>query len=78
MKRRTVLAGTAASAAGIVSGAAFAADTPAASPVSPDLATALAWFRASIPARFDQTNVENAVIPFFLTSIYEGERLRCR
>ena len=74
MRRRTVLAGAAASAAGFVSGAAFAADTPAASPVSPDLATALARFRASIPARFDQTYVENAVIPFFLTSIYEGER----
>jgi hypothetical protein len=68
------LAGAAAGAAGLVSGAAFAADTPAASPASPDLATALARFRASIPAHFDRTYVENAVVPFFLTSIYEGER----
>jgi hypothetical protein len=74
MKRRTVLAGAAASAAGFVSGSAFAAATPAASPASPDLATALARFRASIPAHFDRTYVENAVVPFFLTSIYEGER----
>jgi hypothetical protein len=74
MERRTVLAGAAASAAGFFSGAAFAADTPAASSASPDLATALARFRASIPAHFDRTYVENAVVPFFLTSIYEGER----
>jgi hypothetical protein len=68
------LAGAAASAAGFASGSAFAADTPAASPSSPDLATALTRFRASIPAHFDRTYVENAVVPFFLTSIYEGER----
>jgi hypothetical protein len=74
MERRTVLAGAATSAAGFFSGAAFAADTPAASPASPDLATALARFRASIPAHFDRTYVENAIVPFFLTSIYEGER----
>jgi hypothetical protein len=74
MKRRTVLAGAAAGAAGFFSGAAFAADTPAASPASPDLAAALARFRASIPAHFDRTYVENAIVPFFLTSTYEGER----
>jgi hypothetical protein len=74
MKRRTVLAGAAAGAAGLVSGSAFAANTPAAIPASPDLATALTRFRASIPAHFDRTYVENAVVPFFLTSIYEGER----
>ena len=34
----------------------------------------MARFRASIPAHFDRTYVENAVVPFFLTSIYEGER----
>ena len=32
--------------------------------------------RASIPAHFDRTYVENVVIPFFLTSVYEGERPR--
>ena len=31
-------------------------------------------FRASIPSNFDRDYVENAVIPFFLTSFYEGER----
>ncbi len=78
MQRRTVLTGAAASAAasgaGFFSGAAFAADATAASTASPDLAAALARFRSSIPAHFDRTYVENAVIPFFLTSVYEGER----
>jgi hypothetical protein len=69
-----VLTGAAASAAGLFSGAASAADATAASLASPDLAAALARFRASIPADFDQTYVENAVVPFFLTSVYEGER----
>jgi hypothetical protein len=31
-------------------------------------------FRETIPPNFDHDYVENAVIPFFLTSIYEGER----
>jgi hypothetical protein len=74
MERRMVLTGAAASAAGLFSGAASAADATAASLASPDLALALARFRASIPADFDQTYVENAVVPFFLTSVYEGER----
>src|ERR1700756_498017 len=73
MERRMILAGAAASAAGVLPGASAAANT-AASPTSPDLAMALARFRASIPAHFDRTYVENAVVPFFLTSIYEGER----
>src|SRR5271163_1875735 len=71
MERRTVLAGAAASAAGFLSGAASAADTAAVNPTSSDLAAALARFRASIPARFDRIYVENAVVPFFLTSLYE-------
>ncbi len=74
MERRMVLAGAAASAVGFLSGPASAADGTAASLASPDLAAALERFRASIPAHFDRTYVENAVIPFFLTSIYEGER----
>ncbi len=74
MERRMVLAGAAASAAGLLSGAASAADSTAASPVSPDLVAALDRFRASIPAHFDRVYVESAVVPFFLTSIYEGER----
>src|SRR3984957_14186243 len=69
-----VLAGAAASATALLPGAASAASPTAPSPISPDLAAALARFRASIPAHFDRTYVENAVVPFFLTSIYEGER----
>ena len=42
--------------------------------MSAGLAAALAKFRTSVPAHFDQTYVENAVVPFFLTSVYEGER----
>ncbi len=64
-----VLAGAAAAAAGLVSSTATAEDSPNA-----DLAAALDRFRASIPSNFDRTYVENVVIPFFLTSIYEGER----
>ena len=36
--------------------------------------TAVARFRAAIPANFDPDYVEHAIIPFFLTSFYEGER----
>ena len=69
MERRLVLTGAAAGAASLLSGAASAANTTAASPASSDLAAALARFRATIPAHFDATYVENAVIPFFLTSV---------
>ena len=75
MQRRTVLVGAAASAAGLLSGTAAAADNTAGSLASPEfLLPRLERFRASIPAHFDRTYVENAVIPFFLTSIYDGER----
>lgn len=74
MERRMVLAGAAAGAAALLSGVASADEATDASLASPDLAAALAKFRATIPAHFDRTYVENAVIPFFLTSIYEGER----
>jgi hypothetical protein len=43
-------------------------------PLQDKIAAALARFRATIPANFDSTYVENAVVPFFLTSLYEGER----
>lgn len=38
------------------------------------IVAALARFRETIPAHFDRAYVENAVVPFFLTSFYEGER----
>ena len=69
MERRIFLQGAAAATAALLPAAPSAAD---ASPG--DLAAALASFRASIPSNFDRAYVENAVVPFFLSSIYQGER----
>jgi cytochrome P450 len=82
MERRTVLKGAAAlglavggssttnaATAGLAGGGTSASDT-----LPNAIAAALARFRASIPANFDRDYVENAVVPFFLTSFYEGER----
>ncbi|HEX6015236.1 MAG TPA: hypothetical protein VFY87_26255 [Geminicoccaceae bacterium] len=68
MDRRAVLTGAAAATAGLASKGVSAAAS------SDDLAAALARFRASIPSNFDRAYVENAVVPFFLSSIYQGER----
>jgi hypothetical protein len=69
MERREVLLGSAsAAAAGLLYGRAQAAETP------PEIVAAVERFRASIPSNFSQDYVEHAVIPFFLTSFYEGER----
>ncbi len=43
-------------------------------PLPDKIAAALARFREAIPANFDSAYVESAVIPFFLTSFYKGER----
>lgn len=44
-------------------------------PLSQDkIAAALALFREAIPDNFDSTYVEKVVVPFFLTSFYEGEK----
>jgi hypothetical protein len=67
-RREVLVGGVTAAAAGLFYNRAQAADAP------PDLVAALERFRASIPGNFDRTYVENAVIPFFLTSVYEGER----
>lgn len=74
MERRRVLAGAAASAVGLLSDAGHSADAPPNADLTTDLAAALVRFRASIPAHFDRTYVENVIVPFFLTSVYEGER----
>ncbi|MGY0575017.1 hypothetical protein ACTGJ9_031490 [Bradyrhizobium sp. RDM12] len=68
-ERRILLLGTAAAlAAGGLS-------TPAAAaPQAPDLSGALAKFRATIPSHFNRDYIENAVVPFFLGSIFAGER----
>jgi hypothetical protein len=82
LERRTILKGGAAAFGMIGSGASaatIAAAKPAAgeaaqSPLPEQLLTAVERFRATIPPNFDPDYVEHAVIPFFLTSIYEGER----
>src|ERR1700729_3598684 len=81
MERRTILKGGAA-AIGMLGGASAAmapgveqasADT-AQSPLPDQILAAIQRFRESIPANFDRDYIEKAVIPFFLTSFYEGER----
>ncbi|MGA8755403.1 MAG: hypothetical protein WB611_03605 [Stellaceae bacterium] len=69
MERREVLFGSAAAAvAGLLYGRAEAAEAP------PEIVAAVERFRASVPSNFSQDYVEHMVIPFFLTSFYEGER----
>ena len=82
VERRTVLKGGAAAVGMLGSGApasmvagveqAFA-DTPKSS-LPDQILTAVRRFRETIPANFDREYVEKVVIPFFLTSFYEGER----
>jgi hypothetical protein len=81
MERRTVLKGGAA-AIGMLGGASTTvvtgveqASADAAQPPLPEqILAAIQRFRETIPANFDRDYVEKAVIPFFLTSFYEGER----
>jgi hypothetical protein len=69
MERREVLLGSATAAvAGLLYGRAEAAEAP------PEIVAAVERFRASIPKNFSRDYVEHVVIPFFLTSFYEGER----
>ena len=68
IERRMLLVGAAVLAAGGLTTQASAA------PQAPDLSAALAKFRATIPSHFNRDYVDNAVIPFFLGSIFAGER----
>jgi hypothetical protein len=69
MERRELLfRGATAPAAALLYGSAQAAEAP------PEIVAAVQRFRASIPKSFTQDYVEHVVIPFFLTSLYEGER----
>ena len=68
MDRRTFLAGAAGAPAALLPLEANA-DSGSAS----DVAAALARFRQSIPGNFEQDYVEHVLIPFFLTSTFEGE-----
>ncbi len=82
VKRRTVLKGAAATV-GLVGGSASLemtagvdralADT-AQSELPDQIQNAVRRFRETIPPNFDRDYVENAVIPFFLTSFYEDQR----
>src|SRR5208282_771639 len=74
LERRALLLGAAATAAGALSASATAATSPPVERSSVDLAAALAKFRATIPSHFDREYVENAVVPFYLSSIFAGER----
>ena len=49
-------------------------DSGTAARQAPDLSAALQRFRATIPSHFDREYVNNAVVPFFLGSIFAGER----
>ena len=82
MERRTVLKGGAA-AVGMMGGGASASMVAGVEQASADtrrsslpdqILTAVQRFRETIPLNFDHLYVEKVVIPFFLTSFYEGER----
>jgi hypothetical protein len=73
----TAVLGAGTTAAGVAPTVAFAPETQTSGQggeASDDVGAALARFRKTIPANFDRTYVENAVVPFFLTSLFEGER----
>ena len=79
MERRTFLTGAGVAALLPVAGGAAAKDQSlgdggTAARLAPDLSAALQKFRATIPSHFDREYVNNAVVPFFLGSIFEGER----
>jgi hypothetical protein len=82
MERRTLLKGSAA-AIGVLGGAVSAnvlASTEQAladvvpSQLPAQIAGALQQFISTIPVNFDPEYVRHVVVPFFLTSFYEGER----
>ena len=82
MERRTVLKGGVA-AVGMLGGGASSAMVAGVEQASADttqsslpdqILTAVQRFLETIPANFDREYVEKVVIPFFLTSFYEGER----
>jgi hypothetical protein len=79
MERRTFLTGAGVAALLPVAGRASAKDQSlgeggTAAGQAPDLSAALQRFRATIPSHFDREYVNNAVVPFFLGSIFAGER----
>jgi cytochrome P450 len=77
MKRRTFLVGGAAAVVGASSEPAVSQSPPAAGqPVAPaDLGSTVARLRKQFLRDFDPAYVENVIVPHFLVSTYEGERL---
>ena len=77
MRRRTFLIGGSAAAAGMAIHPAASQSPPAAGqPLAPsDLESAVARLRKQFRGEFDPAYVENVIIPYFLVSIYGGERL---
>jgi hypothetical protein len=69
MERRAILAAAAAASTGLLPIGASAYEG-----LPEDIGSALARFRKSIPSNFDRDYVEHVVVPFFLTSVYVGER----
>jgi cytochrome P450 len=77
MERRTFLTGGAASVVGISTQPAAAQSPPVpGQPLSPtDLQSTVARLRAQFLKEFDPAYVENVIVPWFLVSIYAGEKL---
>lgn len=81
MERRTLLKGAAAigAASGGMTAVVLSSSTPALADIDTtklpeQIAGALQRFLGTIPKNFDPEYVRRAVVPFFLTSFYEGER----
>jgi hypothetical protein len=80
VNRRVILKGSAVGASLLGSASAsmipFATQASAETkpPLPDQILKSVQRFRKTIPANFDPEYVEKAVIPFFLTSFYEGER----
>jgi hypothetical protein len=83
MDRRSFLVGGAFSVAGAAAAPAYAQyvdktwlKTPRERPLAPaDIQSAVEKLRKQFLAEFDQAYVENVIVPHFLVSVYDGERL---
>lgn len=77
MERRQFLFGSAASVAGMATQPAATQSPPATGqPLAPtDIPGAVARLRKQFLEQFDPAYVENVIVPHFLVSVYQGERL---
>jgi hypothetical protein len=76
VERRTVFKGAVGLLLAGSPSTAFSADAVGSGPQpqEADIVRALERFRATIPKSFEREYVENVVVPYFLTSVYQGER----